>query len=327
MRSRATLFPNPRGIVHTFVFVTLVVYQFRPLHARKKRMITWVNGIAHRLDHMVEGQVAISKLFGGEPIIYCHNPTAMQNDGDRLGYITDLTQAGSQKLGKTTPEVAALSQHLRSALDTVGPKGVVVHICHSQGALITALALCRSNPLFTPADYQRLELLVVGGATTLQSTPATPFRRVLHYYSINDPLLFLVPSAVQALRSGYQDHDDDGSRFCFLAPRIGDPVADHHLWGPTYAHALQWEGERFQRLYVPVGTRWRRQWQRWLLTTWVLWTRVVVWVYEKWIRPGWMGWKLVWSWIVAGVIHSRWWRRRSGNEYYQPVDAKLLGEV
>jgi hypothetical protein len=30
--------------------------------------------------------------------------------------------------------------------------------------------------------------------------------------------------------------------FCFLAPRVGNPIADHMLLGPTYASALEWEG-------------------------------------------------------------------------------------
>jgi hypothetical protein len=47
----------------------------------------------------------ISKLFGGKPVVYCHNPTAMSHDEDMIGYIGDLTQAGTQKLGRITAEV------------------------------------------------------------------------------------------------------------------------------------------------------------------------------------------------------------------------------
>lgn len=59
----------------------------------------------------------------------------------------------------------------------------------------------------------------------------------------------VVPSAAQALRSGLLVGDGD-DEFCFLAPRIGDPIRDHNLWGPTYAQALQWEGDRFHQIYV-----------------------------------------------------------------------------
>ena len=43
--------------------------------------------------------------------------------------------------------------------------------------------------------------------------------------------------------------------FCFLAPRVGDPLADHKLLGPTYAQALSWEGRRFQATYQSMLTR------------------------------------------------------------------------
>lgn len=195
----------------------------------RRTRVTWVNGIAHRLDHMVEGQACISKLFGGKAIIYCHNPTAMKSDQDNLGYLTDLSQAGQQKyFGMITAEVDSLVAHLRKALAYVGRRGCVIHIAHSQGALITSLA----SKQLRPEEMQQIEILGFGGAAAIRRTEQTPFKRCINYYSINDPLLMLVPPAAQALRSGLVGTD---SEFCFLAPRIGDPVRDHHLWGPTYA--------------------------------------------------------------------------------------------
>lgn len=74
----------------------------------KKTRLTWVNGIAHNLDHMSDGQISISTLFGGKRVEFCHNPTAMTSDTDYVGYIGDLSQAGAQKLGKITSEVDEL---------------------------------------------------------------------------------------------------------------------------------------------------------------------------------------------------------------------------
>jgi hypothetical protein len=59
---------------------------------------------------MGEGQKGISKLFGGKKVLFCHNPTSMVNDEDMAGYLGDLTQAGTQKLGRITEEVNALVQ-------------------------------------------------------------------------------------------------------------------------------------------------------------------------------------------------------------------------
>jgi hypothetical protein len=195
-------------------------------------------GIAYHLDHMEEGKEFITKLFGGEKVTFCYNPTKQAHIEDLYGYVSDLTQAGTQKLGMITSEVNALVQFLREAVAAVGQRGVVVHIAHSQGALITSLAAKQ----LTPLEMSQIEVLAFGGAAAIRKTAQTPFRRCINYYTINDPLLFVVPSAAQALRSGLVSDDE----FCFLAPRLGDPVADHNLIGPTYAQALEWEGMRFQ---------------------------------------------------------------------------------
>jgi len=204
---------------------------------------------------MEAGKDFISRCFGGTRVIYCHNPTAMSHDEDMIGYFHDLTQAGRQKyMGYITDEVTSLVQHLKQAIQQVGKNGRVVHIAHSQGALITALAAEQ----LTPLEMSQMEILAFGGAAVLRRTPQTPFLRCVNYYSVNDPLLFVVPQAAQALRSGFAYTSSAGSittaatasEFCFLAPRCGDPIEDHNLFNPTYLQALEWEGARYQRLYI-----------------------------------------------------------------------------
>ena len=231
----------------TFIVILIVFHNV--IEARKTR-VTWVNGIAHNLDHMDEGEKFMSKLFAGKPIVFCHNPTAMEHDEDVKGYLYDLTQAGQQKLGVSTAEVDSLVNHLKESVAKVGKHGCVIHIAHSQGALITQLAAKQ----LTKDEMSHIEILAFGGATALRKTPQTPFKRCINYYSVNDPLLMVVPSAAQALRSGLVAGNGD-DEFCFLAPRIGDPIRDHHLWGPTYAQALQWEGDRFHQIYVSYAYR------------------------------------------------------------------------
>jgi hypothetical protein len=170
----------------------------------------------------------------------------MEHEEDVKGYLSDLTQAGTQKLGLITAEVDNLVKHLKESVKKVGRRGCVIHIAHSQGALITSLA----TKQLLPEEMKRIEVLAFGGAAALRKTATTPFKRCINYYAVNDPLLMVVPTAAQALRSGFFVGDGRDDEFCFLAPRAGDPIRDHNLWGPTYAQALQWEGIRFQRLYV-----------------------------------------------------------------------------
>jgi hypothetical protein len=229
---------KPRNLLAVVALLVVLT----PASTCRKTTVTWINGIAHTLEHMTEGKEYISNIFGGKPVLYCYNPTAMAHEEDMLGYLQDLSQAGTQKLGYTTAEVNSLVQHLREAIARVGPKGLVVHIAHSQGALITSLA----TKQLLPSEMSQIEVLAFGGAAALTKTPRTPFQRCINYYSVNDPLLLVVPQAAQALRSGFAASRDE---FCFLAPRAGDPVADHNLFGPTYAQALEWEGARFQRMF------------------------------------------------------------------------------
>jgi pimeloyl-ACP methyl ester carboxylesterase len=227
-----------RCIAESLFFVLLI---------RRMPTIITTSGIGYNQDHMKYEAPQISKFFGGKRVHYYHNPTAMASEDDLAGYYKDLTQAGTQKLGRITREVNGLVQHLRDALDAVGKQGRVIHLAHSQGALLTFLA----SKQLLPREMEQIEVLAFGGAAALRSTPQTPFERCVNYYSVNDPLLFVVPAAEQALRSGLVVDRE----FCFLAPRVGDPIADHHLLGPTYASALAYEGKRFQRHYQSAPYR------------------------------------------------------------------------
>jgi hypothetical protein len=234
-----------RMVQSLFLGLLLQQQHVLPCQARKTRL-TWVNGIAHNLEHMEEGKVVISALFGKQ-VVYCYNPTAMTNDDDMMGYLGDLTQATQQKMGLITAEVNVLVKHLKEAVAAVGKRGRVIHIAHSQGALITFLAAKQ----LTAEEMSQIEVLAFGGAAALRRTVQTPFNRCVNYYSVNDPLLFVVPQAAQALRSGFVGDEE----FCFLSPRIGDPIRDHNLIGPTYLQALTWEGSRFQQRHQSPAYR------------------------------------------------------------------------
>jgi len=110
---------QPQSITLLLHLILLVILRIQKIDASSspspsylttpKTILTWVNGIGHNLDHMSHGQTSLSSIFGGKPIRFCHNPTAMENEDDTMGYIGDLKQATSQKMmGKITDEVNAL---------------------------------------------------------------------------------------------------------------------------------------------------------------------------------------------------------------------------
>jgi hypothetical protein len=112
----------------------------------------------------------------------------------------------------------------------------------------------------------QIEVICFGGAEAIQSSHEFPFARCVNYYAINDPLLFVVPSADKALRSGFFSLFNE-PEFIFLTPRAGDPVLDHGLFGPTYREALAWEGKRYQQMYLPV-------WYP-LVTSWIMYSESI----------------------------------------------------
>jgi hypothetical protein len=330
------------GRLSLFLRCIFTLALHRNLTESRKTRLTWSNGIAYNLDHMVVAQVEISKYFGGKNVEFCHNPTSMEHEEDLKGYLTDLSQAGQQKLGMITEEVDSLVEHLQDALKAVGKNGIVIHIAHSQGALITSLA---SKKLSTN-DMGQIEVLTFGGAAALRKTPKTPFKRCINYYAVNDPLLMVVPSAAQALRSGLVADDE----FCFLAPRCGDPILDHDLCGPTYGQALQWEGDRFQRIYIsPITRAWRavclilfslldpiyrgvdsfiqlilQPYLRFCAfsyrRTLALYLRIEELLVAKLIKPTVLIIAFIVDWINANI------RRLRGEEKYQPVSSMLDSE-
>jgi hypothetical protein len=86
----------------------VLVMKIRLVFSVHRTRLTWVNGIGYNLEHMDAGQKEISKLFGGKKVMFFHNPTAMATEDDMKGWMGDLTQAGTQKLGQITEEVNAL---------------------------------------------------------------------------------------------------------------------------------------------------------------------------------------------------------------------------
>lgn len=191
----------------------------------------------------------ISTAFGNVNVDYCHNPSSMTSESDYMGFVKDGIQASTHQMGRITPEVDTLVEHLRDALAKVGKSGRVIHIAHSQGSVITWLAAKR----LTAEECRRIEIISFGGAATI-CTSEFPFSRCINYYGVNDPILNVVPSAVKALKSGFSFGGGLEQEIIFLASRTGDPMTDHGFLNPTYLEALLWEGQRYQSLYLsPLG--------------------------------------------------------------------------
>lgn len=109
----------------------------------------------------------------------------MSKPRDAVGYVKDLTQATTQLFGRITAEVNDLVSHLRFLCKNTGEHGKVLHLCHSQGVLITYLAAKE----LTNDEKSKIEIIAFGGAAAITTGEFPEFHRCVNYYSLNDPLL------------------------------------------------------------------------------------------------------------------------------------------
>ena len=229
--------------------------------------LTFINGI--RTDEKSCSRAAhnIGELFGAKCYPFW-NPTA--------GALLDFSQAARQKLfSSETPEVRGLANHLREHIAAVGKNGIVVHIAHSQGSLITFL--CSRH--LTIAERAKIKVISIGGA---QSLTDNDFASTVNYYTTNEPMLFFDSRASKALKllqahgrpiaqqsnssdsrhveSSLRWRSDrpgveiifDSCRFVFIHPLEGGflGINDHSINSTSYNVALRHEGETFRAQHL-----------------------------------------------------------------------------
>lgn len=167
---------------------------------------------------------------------------------------TYLTILGFELISQSNDLLLAkqLAEHLRNILNDLRPKGRVLHIAHSGGAILTYLA---GKYHLTYAESSRIDVVTLGGGRSL--THKYFKGRILNYYARNDPVLILEKRAsylmkvVAAMKTNdsYDTIRDDkhNTTFVFIQPIAKDPLMDHSMYGPTYRLALSWEAVEYRK--------------------------------------------------------------------------------
>lgn len=206
--------------------------------------LTWVNGINYTNEEMEEQARFLSSLFGCRVRPY-YNPS--------LGWwLRDLTRVSYMYIRSPTedPVVTGLARHLSRVLLEVGPKGRVIHLAHSGGALLTYLV---AKYHLKETDRRRIDVLNFGGA---RSITQKYFGKATNYYARNDPILLVNRRAMNLMQQLLNESADGeviylkhNTSFVFLQGRAGDALTDHSFIGPTYLMALNKEAAVFRRSY------------------------------------------------------------------------------
>ena len=163
--------------------------RWRQLFQEPTLCVSYINGMLTSERDALEHTQHISAAFAGRTVHAFWNPTA--------GAYADLVKTANLKLrGADYPEVDGLTRHLRECVaslhDGSSRPGRVLHLAHSQGALITHLAAKQ----LTCAEKRQIEVVTFGAAQSIDASDG--FRRSVNYFAMNDPVLYLDQSAARA---------------------------------------------------------------------------------------------------------------------------------
>ncbi|KAG5189534.1 hypothetical protein JKP88DRAFT_301534 [Tribonema minus] len=201
-----------------------------------RQIITFVNGIFHSEEDWQRITEQLDDIFKQEVRAF-YNPSTGW-------WVADLAGAGFDLVRRSdTHSVArALALHLREALELSGPRGRVLHLAHSGGALMTYLA---AKYHLRAAERARIDVVTFGGARSI--TRKYFSGRTVNYYARNDPLVILDRRAASLMKGAanetYQEvvYAKHNTTFVFMEGMTRSPFMDHSLEGPTYKIALEIE--------------------------------------------------------------------------------------
>ncbi|CAM9283951.1 unnamed protein product, partial [Phaeothamnion confervicola] len=206
--------------------------------------ITYVNGIYHTREDWERLTTQLQGMFEHRVRPF-YNPTSGW-------WLADASRAGYHLMRRPADDevVRGLAGHLQQALADVGPRGRVLHLAHSGGALLTYLA---AKHHLASDETARIDVLAFGGARSI--TRKYFGGRTVNYYARNDPLVFVDRRAAglmkHAVNQTYQEvmYAKHNTTFVFLAGRANNALVDHSLEGPTYMAALEREAAFYRRRY------------------------------------------------------------------------------
>lgn len=214
--------------------------------------ISFINGIAHSERDWLRVTNLIENIFGQE-IFPFYNPSTGS-------FMSDLTNAGYELVIRSNDIQNAqnLANHLRKILANINPKGRILHIAHSAGAILTYLA---AKHHLLPEEKDRIDVVTFGGG---RSITRKYFRgRTINYYAINDPLVVVDRRAANLMNKYYKYNASfieileakHNTSFVFLQGLAQNSIMDHSLEGPTYMGVLRHEAIEYYKRVADMITK------------------------------------------------------------------------
>lgn len=204
-----------------------------------KIRVTAINGIQNTQEFAIGSWEKISKLFGTK-VHFIYNET-------KGSVATDGAHAVWDKYVRENPKtVEVLAKHWERLLEEVGDDGLIYHIAHSHGALLTTQAA----DMVSPKVRSRLVIRTFGA---FQSPHHKDFADLKNIICPDDPIVWL------------NNYEDDGS----IVRVAGDPNAPsfftdpagymneiHSLtMGPYWRYLVEHESYNFREKYESYSSK------------------------------------------------------------------------
>lgn len=174
----------------------------------------------------------------------------------------DATRAGYHLVLKPNDAetVYSLAIHLRTLLSELPPRGRLLHIAHSGGAILTYLA---AKHHLTYSETSRIDVVTFGPGRSI--TRKYFQGRLVNYYATNDPVVLLDKRAGTLIRkqaeysrwisqnlslnTSYFSVRDakHNTTFTFISAIANHPILDHSMEGPTYRLGMEIEAANYRQ--------------------------------------------------------------------------------
>jgi hypothetical protein len=202
--------------------------------------VTFVNGIYHSELEWQELANDISEIFGTEVYPFYYPSTG--------NWAKDASMASYARFVRPSdhPQVLALVNHLRSVLALLSPKGRILHLAHSGGAILTYLA---AKHHLSKEEKDRIDVITFGGGRSITRKYFGGY--IVNYYATND-LVSMIDGRAAGLKNKkimrndtYVEIRDEkhNTSFVFLRALANNVLLDHSMNGPTYRIALRREAK------------------------------------------------------------------------------------
>ncbi len=196
---------------------------------------SYINGANTSFNEAAADASRFGRHFGNIPVTLVYNPSQ--------GLFSDLVECILNQFGIRTAAVDQLSRTWRNILgefQSNNVHGIIPHGAHSQGGIITELAL----DMLSSEERSHIHVHTFGSGSLFSGRLA---QSVSHHVSLRDGIPYLSP--FRLMKSMLRHMRGKESNVHFIGTPWGMPFIDHGMSGGSYENELHYQGEVFRETH------------------------------------------------------------------------------